>query len=835
MRRRALALSSLVLSIAVLVAARSLGTLVIADPWTETWFIAAVTGVGVLTATFLLLVVAWPRGKQSALAVMDPLPSWRSMLLFTFGGALAGVWWLLARFGGENLVFDPTPNRQSAHRVAELAASSAALIRDEVAPLESSAPIAVLLVAGVLSVTLVAHLCLIAGTPALSAVPVLALWLPTIAFAQSVPPVVFAGTLAALLAVLALTSSVTRPANEIVAGNHLPKRSGNRRWRIRTRQVASVATAGALVVALAGAGRAATLSDEGAVRWFQPTNFSYAGGVFDGDIDLTQDLSRLSDAEVFRYATSDGLPAGPLSTRTLFQFDGQMWTSDPANEPNRLSAELLMNPHEGIPAGKVAVKLGFIDPTMPILPVPADAWATRERGPWQYNQTTRSLESFGEVATIGFIIERDRWTAESLRQAEQNHSALLAEKFPDVDAGKLLDAARVAASHAMRDNGVVPNQPFELALDDGTTVRLECPDGRADCAWGGLANPATGRLEQLTIGIDPALLVVPVTEHADEVAQQAREIVGDAETSYDKAVALQDWLRNPANFTYELRAPNAESGDLVYDFLTERTGYCVHFATAMAIMARHLGIPARVVSGFLAGQEADGQFIVTANQAHMWPELMLPGAGWVRFEPTPASVSGAAPSHAVSPTSLPNLAEDDALLQTSNVPANPVPQPAATNPTAMTAADRAELPQRLAIAGSAAVLAAAGAFATVQVARRRRILDPDAAWHEATRIWSRRGIEVPEAATPRQAVAAVDAEWRSKHHEALPKSARNAFADLAQLVEQHRYLPEQARQQSQRGPNHHAACLAEIRRTKRPRRFGLGRRAVSGRSVRVES
>ena len=77
-----------------------------------------------------------------------------------------------------------------------------------------------------------------------------------------------------------------------------------------------------------------------------------------------------------------------------------------------------------------------------------------------------------------------------------------------------------------------------------------------------------------------------------------------------------------------------------------KQGYCVQFATAMTMMARAAGIPARMATGFLPGSATQGVWTVTAADAHAWPELYLDGVGWTRFEPTPAVRSGAPPIYA---------------------------------------------------------------------------------------------------------------------------------------------------------------------------------------------
>jgi len=132
------------------------------------------------------------------------------------------------------------------------------------------------------------------------------------------------------------------------------------------------------------------------------------------------------------------------------------------------------------------------------------------------------------------------------------------------------------------------------------------------------------------------------------ITQDARTVAGRG-SAYDQAVRLQTWLRSGGGFTYSEKAPGNGRNDsgmgAVAAFLTARSGYCVHFASAMAVMARTLGIPSRVAVGFLPGTALDAHtYSIALRDAHAWPELYFQGVGWVRFEPTPATRSGAPPA-----------------------------------------------------------------------------------------------------------------------------------------------------------------------------------------------
>ncbi|MFZ4669191.1 MAG: transglutaminaseTgpA domain-containing protein [Microthrixaceae bacterium] len=145
-------------------------------------------------------------------------------------------------------------------------------------------------------------------------------------------------------------------------------------------------------------------------------------------------------------------------------------------------------------------------------------------------------------------------------------------------------------------------------------------------------------LEQATSGdrtdVDPD--TVAATGVSDEVRTTAERVAADAgaTTPFAAARALQDWFRN--EFTYDTSVDYRSEADPVSAFLRDRRGFCQQFASTFALMARSLGIPARVAVGFTPGDQIDdGAFVVRGRHAHAWPEVDLGSAGWVAFEPTP--------------------------------------------------------------------------------------------------------------------------------------------------------------------------------------------------------
>ena len=167
----------------------------------------------------------------------------------------------------------------------------------------------------------------------------------------------------------------------------------------------------------------------------------------------------------------------------------------------------------------------------------------------------------------------------------------------------------------------------------------------------------------------------------DRVVSLARELTDWADNNYDKLRSLESFL---ASFPYTLNAAVLPEGeDFVDHFLfTGREGYCVHFATAMVVMSRAVGIPTRYVEGFIMPERVagDGRFWVTNRQAHAWVEAYFEGMGWVTFEPTPTyhiGAGGAAPEYEQAPAPTPQPSPEP-----TPQPAPPAQEPPAEPPQA---------------------------------------------------------------------------------------------------------------------------------------------------------
>jgi transglutaminase-like putative cysteine protease len=173
---------------------------------------------------------------------------------------------------------------------------------------------------------------------------------------------------------------------------------------------------------------------------------------------------------------------------------------------------------------------------------------------------------------------------------------------------------------------------------DGTLV--SAPLGR------GAAYTVTSRREPLTVerlrsaqGSVPAVVAAQYAIAApttDRVRDLAQEIAGEAPTTYDAVLALQGWMGERVEYT--LDAPLAPKGvDVVDHFLFEaEQGWCEQIASSLVVLARELGIPARLVTGFVPGEQdaVTGRFTVRERDAHAWAEIWFSEVGWVPFDPT---------------------------------------------------------------------------------------------------------------------------------------------------------------------------------------------------------
>jgi transglutaminase-like putative cysteine protease len=208
---------------------------------------------------------------------------------------------------------------------------------------------------------------------------------------------------------------------------------------------------------------------------------------------------------------------------------------------------------------------------------------------------------------------------------------------------------------------------------DGTTMDFISENDSTNTA--GLTWTMTGANPQLSsfsminsltapLAIQNAYTAVPPSLPT-YVSDLARNVTKTAESRFEAAVRLQNWFR--ANFRYSLKTAPGDGNPALLRFLAKgdggRVGYCEQFASAFAVMARTLGLPARVAIGFLhPDKTAAGQFVYSSYDMHAWPEVYFRGSGWVTFEPTPASSrpggAGDVPSYTRGAVTKPGQGDD---------------------------------------------------------------------------------------------------------------------------------------------------------------------------------
>ena len=273
-----------------------------------------------------------------------------------------------------------------------------------------------------------------------------------------------------------------------------------------------------------------------------------------------------------------------------------------------------------------------------------------------------------------------------------------------------------------------------------------------DATTAGLTYTAVGQ----EVGVDPATLVaapppnravfIEGTELPESVPSWledlSRDVTDSARSDFERAVQLQEWFRVDGGFTYSVEdAQDGNGTDELRQFLLgsdedSRTGYCEQFSAAMALMARSIGIPARVAVGFLRPEKAGDEWVYSTHDLHSWPELYFEGAGWLRFEPTPAEEDVAAPDYTAGRVPAPDEVD------------TPTASPTAEQPSAAPTPDRAlestttedEGPGLLRWVGwTVLALAVVGLLLLPRGLRallRRRRLSPDAPGGAAEGAWA---------------------------------------------------------------------------------------------------
>lgn len=191
------------------------------------------------------------------------------------------------------------------------------------------------------------------------------------------------------------------------------------------------------------------------------------------------------------------------------------------------------------------------------------------------------------------------------------------------------------------------------ALDQPYAVTWRRPPGQdpfSGDAFGATSSAGTYRADSIMPTASIEELRLAGTNYPDWVRQRflqlpdsmparvldlARELTATQETPYDRAAAIEAYLRQYP-YTLDIGLPPSGVDVADYFLFDLKEGYCDYYATAMVVLARAAGLPARMATGYAPGryEYESARYVVTEADAHSWPEVYFPGYGWVGFEPT---------------------------------------------------------------------------------------------------------------------------------------------------------------------------------------------------------
>ncbi|HEX5334183.1 MAG TPA: DUF3488 and transglutaminase-like domain-containing protein [Cellulomonas sp.] len=704
-----------------------------------TFLVAAAACASLLALSGLLSPGRWlPAGAVAVVAVAIVTAAVRSVARSrwtpTIVGAIAAALGVLIVYGAPPGRVQVLPDSASVERLVAAVRAASELINGSVVPMDAARPVEMLVVAGGMLVFLFADvLALGLDAPAWSGFVLVTLWLPAISLGYPAPASALGWTALAYLLLLALNAA---PHGEHAAG---------------TRRTAStVAIAAALVAATLAAGPVIAA----APGWASLTLPNFGSGPIgplrlSDDLDLRQSLGRRSGQVVLHYTVTP-VGAGATTAPT----DGASATPGAPDVANARAVGPLR-----------AFTLRDFD---------GRSWQRAEATDLQDWAPGTLLAS--DPSVQGTLLDPQAGT---LARVDVTIDGLRELRLPVSTFPRTLEIAGPWRYDAERDE-VVGDRATGVGTTYGMTV--EIPTLTADDL-----KAAGGRLPA---GLEP-YLAVPQTAHTEDIRALATQITADATGPYDQALALQTYFRDMSRFVYDTRVAPARTDDAVWDFLTNRHGYCVQFATSMAVMARSLGIPARLGVGFLPGvADSSGVYTVTGRLSHTWPELYFPSVGWVRFEPTPAVQSGSPPRWSdplVFSTAAPNAGQIPDDLG-GHATAGATAGATAPGATPQTTESTTRLPLVVG-AGLLLVLAAGGLLLARQRSNRHPAVNPEVAWSRLRERLAAAAIEWSDSRTPRQCVEVVRARVIDLRAVPLGEPADTALVRLADAVEQLRYAP----------------------------------------------
>lgn len=528
---------------------------------------------------------------------------------------LGGLTQAIAVAGGGVLAFSrlAAPSTLAAGLVPTAATPSAVagevtvafeLIRFGAAPVVASPGLV-----GVLAVVFVVlGACLVAGVaasrPFLASLPSLGFYLLCATLDRRPPSWWTPGALVVVGALMFLAEAMragggrTRTA---ATGRPLPLQS----WAMAVLMVSLVAGAGAL-----SANRwAAAVPESGLVAWRNPTGFG--GGLFAGFsynlfTSMQQDLAEESPEVLFVARVSESAPPNEelyWKLISLDTFDGRYW----------LPASLEIR-----------------------RPVSPGDW---EASDLSFNGDTVAVETVVRIEALRQNYLPVLYSPRGLETEDR----LLAQSYRSREDGSVKFDARSQQGLIYRVRSEIPVPSLSILASEGGELSPMFANAQQE----GLFNLPAAQVARPAPSSRLATTYATLPDEFSEVIPAlSRQITDQAVTDFEKGLVLEEFFRTKGAFVYDASASSGHSVLDLEEWLLDpdsrnyRRGYCEQFASAMALMARALGIPSRVIIGFSPGtvqNQADGAevIVVRARNAHAWVELFMPGQGWIRFDPTP--------------------------------------------------------------------------------------------------------------------------------------------------------------------------------------------------------
>ena len=496
------------------------------------------------------------------------------------------------------------PSSASFTEMGEQLSQAMAIIRNGIEPVIPVSGLVVIVAAVFWVVGAVTAYALVRRRPALAVVPGLVLSLQFATMDRSPTSMWLVMAFVVLLAGAAL--AVTWDQRAATAGR-MAHASG---WR-PSRSLVGPATVFALAVTLVGSMFAvgalgSSVPYDGVVQWRAATGLSggfYGSVSYNPFVGIQQSLVTQSNAPLFSARirgdiTPDRVYFRLLSLETYES--GQFFADRPEVEP--LDTEEWEEGGHTFAGPTAQVITDIIIDRLQMAWLPAAYTPTAVRGAETLTGSLRVRKDDGSLILDG-----------GLSYPELFYSVTSEIPQPDLDV--------LAAGQ----NGEL-SPLFEAPAEDGLPV----PDPAAAPARE--EPPSVERYLQLPDDLDPGIRAL------------ARSKTSNLDTPFEVGLALEAWLRS-SDFQYTTDiTPGHGATDLAEWLLDEyadtpfhRAGYCENFATSMAVMARTLGIPSRVILGFTPGERTANEDVVVVRDrnAHAWVELWMPSQGWVRFDPTP--------------------------------------------------------------------------------------------------------------------------------------------------------------------------------------------------------